>query len=102
MTTLDEILRTIDENRDRIKRYGVRALGVFGSVVRGEADADRDLDFLVELENETFRAYMGLKSCLEDLFGKKVDLVLSDTIKPSFRDTILSEVRYAEGFQGVP
>lgn len=97
MITLSEILKAIEENREQIRDFGVRKLGVFGSVVRGEATPDSDLDFLVELENETFRAYMGLKFFLEDLFGRKVDLVLTDTIKPRLRDSILAEVQYAKG-----
>lgn len=97
MNTAKEILRVIEANREDIRRFGVRKIGVFGSVVRGEATEDSDLDFLVELEKETFRAYMGLKSFLEQLFGRKVDLVLIDTIKPRLRDSILGEVQYAEG-----
>lgn len=97
MTLLDEIFGQIEKNRLEIKKYGVRKLGIFGSVARGEASPDSDVDFLVELEKETFRAYMGLKFYLEDLLGRKVDLVLPETIKPSLRDSIMDEVKYAAG-----
>ena len=95
--TICEILQKIEENRDRIREFGVGRIGVFGSASRGEALSDSDLDILVELEKETFRAYMGLKFFLEELFDRRVDLVLVDTIKPRFRESILSEVKYAEG-----
>ncbi len=95
---LNDILASISENQHKIKTYGVTRLGIFGSVVRGEHDENSDLDFLVEFEKETFKSYMGLKFFLEGLFGRKVDLVITGTIKPRLRDPILSEVVYAEGF----
>jgi predicted nucleotidyltransferase len=70
-------------------------LGLFGSCARGEATEASDLDFVVELENETFDAYMDLKEFLEELFHCPVDLVLIDAIKPRLRETILGETIYA-------
>jgi len=97
MLTLTEILDLVKDNRARLREFGVLKLGVFGSHARGQASPDSDIDFLVELEHETFRSYMGLKFFLENLTGCKVDLVLFDTIKPRMRDEILDEVKYAEG-----
>ena len=56
-----------------------------------------DLDFVVEMENETFDSYMDLKEFLEDLFHCKVDLVLMDAIKPRLRPIILGETIYVQG-----
>jgi predicted nucleotidyltransferase len=95
--TREEVLRIIQENRDSIRRFGVRRLGLFGSCARGESKESSDLDFVVELEKKTFDSFMGLKLFLEDLFGCHVDLGLVDTIKPALREAILSEVVYAEG-----
>jgi predicted nucleotidyltransferase len=92
-----QILQIIEANREKIKGFGVRRLGLFGSAARGEATETSDLDFLVELENETFDAYMDLKFFLEKLFNCQVDLVLPDTIKPRLRTSILSETIYATG-----
>ncbi|MGL4498475.1 MAG: nucleotidyltransferase family protein [Planktothrix sp.] len=75
--------------------YGVKSLGVFGSFVRGEMTDSSDLDLLVEFEGTpTFRKYMDLKFFLEDLFGRKVDLVIQGDIKAQIRDRILREVVY--------
>jgi len=93
----ENILKIIEANREKIKGFGVRRLGLFGSAVRGEATEASDLDFLVELEEETFDAYMDLKFFLEELFNCKVDLVLPDTIKPRLRSYILGETIYATG-----
>jgi uncharacterized protein len=94
----EEIFQTLKPHQEKLRALGVRKLGVFGSYARGESKETSDLDFLVELEQETFDSYMNLKAFLEDLFGAEVDLVLVDAIKPRLRDTILGETVYAPGF----
>ncbi|MCK4738326.1 MAG: nucleotidyltransferase family protein [Deltaproteobacteria bacterium] len=93
----DEVFKAIEDNKEKIKAYGVKELGLFGSCVRGEEGSESDLDFLVELEEKTFDAYMDLKIFLEELFSCRVDLVLTDAIKPRLRTSILKEVAYATG-----
>ena|SRR5271157_3758076 len=93
----EQILKIIEANREKIKDFGVRRLGLFGSAARGEATDSSDLDFLVELEKKTFDNYMDLKFYLEDLFGCKVDLVMKDALKPRLREPILKETIYAQG-----
>lgn len=97
MKTREEVLKRLQDNQQVMRRLGVRRLGLFGSIARGEGDADSDLDFLVELERNSFDAYMDLKFFLEDLFQRPVDLVLADTIKPRLRNDILKEVVYVSG-----
>jgi hypothetical protein len=96
--TLEEVIKKIERNREAIKAFGVKKLGVFGSVVRGEATDESDIDFLVQLDNETFRIYMGLCFLLEEIFNRNVDLVLIGTVRERSRERIFSEVRYVEGF----
>jgi predicted nucleotidyltransferase len=93
----EEVLGLIDQNREGLKRLGVRRLGLFGSCARGEATASSDLDFVVDFADKSFDAYMDLKAYLEDLFGCRVDLVLADTIKPRLRPIIQRETVYASG-----
>lgn len=95
MITLAEITATLGEKADELKALGVARLGVFGSFARGDATAESDIDFLVDLEHKAFDAYMDLKFFLEDLFDRPVDLVLSDSIKPRLRPRIESDVVYA-------
>jgi uncharacterized protein len=93
--TRETVLQKLEANRDTIRGFGVKRLGLFGSVARGEATEGSDLDFLVEIEHETFDAYMDLKEFLEELFSCPVDLVLIDAIKPRLRENILGEAIYA-------
>ena len=76
-------------------KYQVKSLGVFGSFVRGEATDNSDLDLLVEFKGDvTFDNYMDLKFLLEDLFNRKIDLVIKEDIKPQIRERILEETVY--------
>jgi len=81
------------------EKYGVKRIGFFGSLVMKERKEIGDVDVLVEFERgaKTFDNYMNLKFFLEDLFGRKVDLVIADTLKPQIKERVLGEVTYAEG-----
>lgn len=75
-----------------LKQYGVKKAAIFGSVVRGEAKANSDIDILVEIENDiSLLDFVGLKIEIEEALGKKVDLVEYSTIKPLIKEKILSE-----------
>jgi hypothetical protein len=87
----------IEEVREKItpilRRYGVSKAGVFGSLVRGEADKESDVDILVEITKSdvSLLDFVGLKLELEEALGKKVDLVEYSTIKPLLKEIILNE-----------
>jgi len=99
MLSYEMILKRIEENRQPIKKYGVKKIGLFGSYVRGEQQHKSDIDILVEFEKgeKTFDNYMDLKFFLEDLFSLKVDLVIEETVKPRLKPYILESVKYAAG-----
>ena len=91
------IFQKLDENRDTIKRFGVRKLGIFGSYARGDEKRTSDMDFLVEFEKKTFDNYMDLKVFLERLLDCKVDLVIADSVKPGLHKPIFDEAIYMQG-----
>ena len=93
----EEIVQLLREQRGAIRNYGVCRLRLFGSCARDEAREVSDLDFLVDFEKKSFDAYMGLKEFLENLFGCRVDLVLSNAIKPRLRPFILKDAIDVEG-----
>lgn len=90
--TREDILRLLKEHRNELAHLGALRLGLFGSFARAEARTDSDVDLLVDLDRHTFDRYMDLKLYLEDLLARRVDLVLSDRIKPALRDRILQGV----------
>jgi predicted nucleotidyltransferase len=98
MVSRTDILDTLARHASELRGYGVRELGVFGSHARGDAREDSDIDLLVDLERKTFDDYMGVKQLLEDLFHRRIDLVLADRIKPRLRAKILSELVRVPGF----
>ena len=77
--------------------FGVARIGIFGSFARDEATPASDVDILVEFREgeETFDNLMDLKFYLEELLGRRADLVIADTLKPRIRDSVLKEVVYA-------
>ena len=97
MRTRSDIIDLLEQNREAMKDFGVRELGIFGSFAREEQTEKSDVDVLVDLKVETFDAYMDLLFYLEDLFGLKVDLVMKDTIKPLIRNRVLRETVYVAG-----
>lgn len=88
------IKQTLVDNREILKKYGVRQIGLFGSYVNGTAHATSDIDLLVELERSTFQDYMELVLFIEDLFEKKVDLVAVESVKSDLKPYIEKQVEY--------
>ena len=93
----DEIMKRLAEHGEELRRHKVRRLGIFGSAARGELRPESDLDILVELDEKTFDGYMDLKFFWEKLFGRKVDLVMKEALKPALRAKILAETVYTPG-----
>ncbi len=76
------------------RRRGVANLRVFGSVARGDADASSDFDFLADLEpGRTLIDLGGLQLDLQELLGRRVDLVEAAAIPAAIRNRVLAEAR---------
>lgn len=95
----NKVFEILTRSSGRIKKiYRVKEIGVFGSFVRNAETDSSDVDILVQFEAdfETFDNYMDLKFHLEEIFGRKVDLIMKDApINPRIKSRILSEVKYA-------
>jgi len=90
------IAEVIDKQRNQIltiaARYGADNVRVFGSVARGEADDQSDVDFLVDLEEgRSLFDLGGLLMDLQALLHRRVDVVTSAGLRPRIRDRVLRE-----------
>jgi predicted nucleotidyltransferase len=92
VVSLDDLRRRRDEILTAAARHGIRNVRVFGSVARGQATAASDVDFLVELEHDrSLLDLAGLLVDLEDLLGRRVDVVTIGGLKARMRDRVLTE-----------
>ena len=88
--------RVILEKRDEIQKiaakHGAHNIRVFGSVARGEEGPGSDIDFLVDAGPNTSSWFpAGLIVDLEELLGRRVDVVTEKGINPKLRDRVLRE-----------
>jgi predicted nucleotidyltransferase len=87
------IAAMVREKRDAIlhaaERYGATRVRLIGSVARGEARPDSDIDFLVTWKpSSSLLDHAGLRLELEELLGRKVDLASDGWVKPQIRESV--------------
>ena len=88
----EDVLRTLAEHKEEIRRLGVKSLAIFGSVSRGEATRESDVDVLVEFSVPVglFR-FIDVKEYLESILGRKVDLVTPNALRHQLRPRVMSQ-----------
>lgn len=93
VTTKTALLELLKKHESEIRAFGVKRVGLFGSFVRNEPTPESDVDLLVEFApgKKTFHNFMELGFFLEDLFGRKVDLLTPESLSPYFSPYILEE-----------
>jgi hypothetical protein len=90
------IRERLDEKRTEVlraaARHGARNVRVIGSVARGQAGPDSDLDLLVELEKgRSLLDHAALVLELQTVLGCRVDVATEQGLRPRVRDRVLSE-----------
>ena len=93
-----ELLELVQSKREAIlqmaARRGARNVRLFGSVARGEAEPDSDVDFLVDLEpGRSLLDLGGLLMDLQSLLGRRVDVVTEAGLRPRIRPRVLKEAQ---------
>jgi predicted nucleotidyltransferase len=93
--TTDEIKALGLRLAELCQKYGIAELSVFGSVARGDARADSDVDLLyVRVPgNDLGMSYFALQDDLEQLFGRPVDLVPKEGLHRVIRDQVLADAQ---------
>jgi putative addiction module CopG family antidote len=89
-----EVVATLKALEPELRERGVASAAVFGSVVRGQAGPDSDVDVLIGID--PLAAFdlldlVGIKNLLTDRLGRPVDVVDRDALKPQLRDNIVAE-----------
>jgi predicted nucleotidyltransferase len=89
-------LAILRSHQAELREAGVKSLQFFGSVVRGEARPESDIDILVEFSRPVgLLAFVRLKQRLSDLLGRPIDLVTPEALKSPLREGILNEAQNA-------
>ena len=91
---LAHILKVLHEHEAELRERGVSHAAVFGSVARGEARPDSDIDVLVDLDPGNPMGvfeYSRLKLYVAELFDHPADVVNRPTLKPLLRDSVLQD-----------
>lgn len=97
MKDKQQILSLFENNGQLLRRLGVMRIGLFGSLARGDATRDSDVDVLVEFTRagHTFDNFNLLCDFLEANIGVNYDLITPQSLKPRIRQKVANEVQYA-------
>jgi uncharacterized protein len=87
----EQVIATLRAHESELRQAGIRRLSLFGSVARGDAESDSDVDLAAELDPEAhigLFALGALERRLAELLGRKVDLLPEPVEKPRLRAKI--------------
>jgi len=88
----DQVIQRLVGARAELAGLGVRSLDLFGSVARGEASSDSDVDLLVDFDKPIgLFHFFRVQHRLEEILSCRVDLVMRDAVKRQLRDRIFAE-----------
>ena len=87
----ERVLRILREQAPRLRARGIARLSLFGSMARGDAGPDSDIDLLIEVDSEAgfgLSDLLDLREELGDLLGRPVDFAFGSEMRPWLRDWI--------------
>ncbi len=77
-----EIIKKLEDRKEKLKEFGVKKIGLFGSYLNGKQKRGSDIDFLVTMEKEKIgEYYFNLLFYFENLFRRKVDLIVEEDLR---------------------
>jgi len=95
MLSKNDILNKLSDLKPILKRdFLVKEIGLFGSFSQDSFTDDSDIDILVEFERPIGWKFFSLEIYLENIFGRKIDLVTKNALKEQIKDKILKQVKY--------
>ena len=89
----EQIFKLLQSNNQQIRDFGVKKIGLFGSFAKNQQTTESDIDFIVEFEKEkkSYKRFIKLAFFLEELLGRKVDLLTNKSLSPYLGPQILNE-----------
>lgn len=89
------MVRKLKKNASKLRAMGIQSLALFGSVARGEATQESDVDILVTFSIPvTFDTYFNTKIYLEDLLERRVDLGTPQTLRERVKPFVEKDAVY--------
>ena len=94
----EDVLSVLEAHRpDLQRRFGIASLDLFGSFARGQAREDSDIDLLVRFDGPaSLSCKMEMQDYLEGLFGRPVDLVRAEALRPEYRSYVEKDIAMDE------
>ncbi len=91
----DDTVRRLAACEQEVRALGVARLALFGSVLRGEATGESDVDLLVQFApgTKSYRRFLALSELLEERLGRRVELVTTEALSPFIGPRILAEAQ---------
>jgi predicted nucleotidyltransferase len=86
--TREEIIELLQSHRREIDELGVTRISLFGSAARGDLTPQSDVDMVVEFSETTYRRFVALKSLLEAILGRGVDLLTPAAVQGRLKEEI--------------
>lgn len=96
VSSKDDINKVIIDNQVQLKSLGAKSFGLFGSFARNEANENSDVDMIVEFRDgqKTYDNFIELAELLENLLGRRVELVTESSLSKYIKPHIQKEVIY--------
>ncbi|MEO7224176.1 MAG: nucleotidyltransferase domain-containing protein [Devosia sp.] len=94
----DAVIATLRAHRADLERMGVIHAALFGSLARGEAGPQSDIDIAVDMDDDVVRTvydYVGVKLGIADFFDDPVDVVNRASLKPGVSESVARDLIYA-------
>jgi hypothetical protein len=86
--TRQQVIETLQAHREQLRQFDVKKISLFGSVARESAESQSDVDMVVEFSETTYRRFVALKSFLESILGRDVDLLTPPAVQGRLKEEI--------------
>lgn len=95
---LQSVRDTITLHKNQLREFGIRQIGIFGSLVTGTNTANSDIDLLLDFEpqKKTYRNFYNGTELLRSLLKRPIDAVTPQALSPHIKPYIDSEITYVQ------